>query len=152
MQGSLEKKIYDTGSFLSEASTWIPEWLRDSAWIEHAPFAFWLVEAHQPEVLIELGTYMGYSFFSFCQAIARLKLSTRAYAVDTWKGDEHNAFYGEEVFQEVNAHNVERYSSFSQLIRSTFDDALPYFEDGSVDLIHIDGRHFYEDVKHDFNS
>ena len=152
MQGSLEKKIYDTGSFLSEASTWIPEWLRDSAWIEHAPFAFWLVEAHQPEVLIELGTYMGYSFFSFCQAIARLKLSTRAYAVDTWKGDEHNAFYGEEVFQEVNAHNAERYSSFSQLIRSTFDDALPYFEDGSVDLIHIDGRHFYEDVKHDFNS
>lgn len=152
MPDSLEKNISDAGSFLSEASTWIPEWLPNSTWIEHAPFAFWLIEAHEPEVLIELGTYMGYSFFAFCQAIARLKLSTRAYAVDTWKGDEHGGFYGEEVFQEVSKHNAERYSSFSQLIRSTFDDALPYFEDGSVDLLHIDGRHFYEDVKHDFKS
>lgn len=152
MPGSLDKSISDAGSFLSEASAWIPEWLPNSAWLEHAPFAFWLVEALEPEVLIELGTYMGYSFFAFCQAIARLKLSTRTYAVDTWKGDEHAGFYGEEVFQEVNAHNAERYSGFSQLIRSTFDDALPYFEDGSVDLLHIDGRHFYEDVKHDFNS
>ena len=45
----------------------------------------------------------------------------------------------------------QRYSGFAQLVRSTFDDALPYFEDGSVDLLHIDGRHFYEDVKHDFD-
>ncbi|HEY5066523.1 MAG TPA: class I SAM-dependent methyltransferase [Xanthobacteraceae bacterium] len=152
MHGTLEKGISDTGSFLSEASTWIPEWLPNSAWMEHAPFAFWLVETHEPEILIELGTHGGYSFFSFCQAIARLKLSTRAYAVDTWKGDEHAGFYGEEVFREVSKHNTEQYSGFSQLIRSTFDDALPYFEDGSVDLLHIDGRHFYEDVKHDFNS
>jgi hypothetical protein len=35
-------------------------------------------------------------------------------------------------------------------MRSTFEDALEYFEDGSVDLLHIDGRHFYDDVKHDF--
>ena len=152
MSISLEKKISDAFSFVSEASTWIPDWLPNSAWIEHAPFAFWLMEAHEPGILIELGTHLGYSFFSFCQAIARLKLPTRAYAVDTWKGDEHAGFYGEEIFQEVSKHNAERYSSFSQLIRSTFDDALPYFEDGSVDLLHVDGRHFYEDVKHDFNS
>jgi len=137
--------------FLSAASTWIPENLNESAWLEHAPFAFWLIETHEPRVLIELGTHLGYSFFSFCQAIVQLKLSTRAYAVDTWKGDEHAGFYDEEVFQAVSKHNAERYSSFAQLVRSTFDDALPYFEDGSVDLLHIDGRHFYEDVKHDFD-
>ncbi len=137
--------------FLSAASTWIPESLNKSAWLEHAPFAFWLIETHEPRVLIELGTHLGYSFFSFCQAIVQLKLSTRAYAVDTWKGDEHAGFYDEEVFQAVSKHNAERYSGFAQLVRSTFDDALPYFEDGSVDLLHIDGRHFYEDVKHDFD-
>ena len=142
----------DAFGFLSEASTWVPDWLPVSAWIEHAPFAFWLIDTLKPGVLVELGTHMGCSFFSFCQAIAQLKLPTRAYAVDTWKGDEHSGFYGKEVFQAVHEHNARRYSGFSQLLRSSFDEALPYFEDGSVDLLHIDGRHFYEDVKHDFDS
>ena len=37
-------------------------------------------------------------------------------------------------------------------MRSTFDDALKHFSDGSIDLLHIDGRHFYDDVKHDYES
>ena len=45
-----------------------------------------------------------------------------------------------------------RYAGFSQLIQSTFAAALDYFEDQSVDLLHIDGRHFYEDVRDDFES
>ncbi len=138
---------------LSPSSFWVPEGMdHRSAWLEHVPFALWLVEALRPRLFIELGTHHGSSYFAFCQAVQRLQLGTRCYAVDTWKGDEHAGFYDDNVYQQVRKHHDHRYSAFSALIRSTFDEALGQFDDGTVDLLHIDGRHFYEDVRHDFES
>lgn len=99
----------------------------------------------------ELGTHNGFSYFAFCEAVQRLRLDTKCFAVDTWKGDDHAGFYGEEVFAEVRQTN-EEYAGFSTLLRGYFDDHVDSFEDGSIDLLHIDGRHGYEDVKHDFES
>jgi hypothetical protein len=139
----------DIGDVLSPSSFWVPEYICPSAWIEHAPFAFWICDALRPRRFVELGTHYGYSYFAFCQAIDRLGLGTTAYAVDTWQGDEHAGFYGEDVFASVDARNKQKYTAFSCLMRTTFEDALGYFADGSVDLLHIDGRHLYDDVKHD---
>ena len=142
--------VSDVVPAISPASFWVPDYICPSAWIEHAPFAFWICEALRPRRFVELGTHFGYSYFAFCQAIDRLRLGTNAYAVDTWKGDEHAGFYDESVFRSVAGRNNYRYAAFSYLIRSTFKGALEYFSDGSIDLLHIDGRHFYDDVKHDF--
>ena len=127
----------------------MPAAMVDSAWLEHAPFAFWLVNALRPQLVVELGTHGGFSYFCFCQAIQQLDVNARAFAVDTWKGDEHSGFYGEDVFENFSRLH-EQYNGFSTPIRSTFDEALPRFPDGSIDLLHIDGRHFYADVKHEF--
>ena len=70
----------------------------NSAWIEHIPFAFWLIEAHRPQTFVELGTHQGASYSAFCQAVDRLGLDMHCFAVDTWKGDEHAGFYDEGVF------------------------------------------------------
>jgi hypothetical protein len=72
--------------------------------------------------------------------------------VDTWQGDEHAGFYGEDVFQAVATHNAAKYSAFSTLLRMRFEDAVDYFADGSIDLLHIDGRHLYEDIVGDFKT
>ena len=138
---------------ISPSAFWIPKHVTAApAWLEHAPFSFWLIEALSPRTLVELGTHSGYSYFSFCQAVQELNLGTRCYAVDTWKGDVHSGFYGEDIFQEVRSYNEQQYSAFSMLIRSSFDQALDQFDDGSIDLLHIDGCHFYQDVKHDFET
>ena len=60
--------------------------------------------------------------------------------------------YGEEVYQSVAAYNSEQYPDISTLMRMTFSDALSYFEDGSIDLLHIDGQHHFDDVKGDFET
>ena len=131
---------------------WVPDHLDGSAWLAHVPFAFWVIKAARPQVIVELGTHTGVSYFAFCQAVSRFGLPTRAYAVDTWQGDEHAGHYGEEIFQRVSRVNQERYQGFSSLLRSTFDEAVATFADGEIDLLHIDGLHTYEAVAHDFEA
>jgi hypothetical protein len=109
------------------------------------------VGALQPRTIVELGTHRGYSYFAFCQAVAQYQLTTRCFAVDHWRGDEHAGFYSDDVYQSVATQNS-RYAGFSTLVREDFRSATQHITDESVDLLHIDGRHFYEDVKQDFED
>ncbi len=125
---------------------------RPGAWSGHLATAFWLTKILEPHILVELGTHSGNSYSAFCQAISLLGLSSRAFAVDTWQGDEHSGSYDESVFRDFNAFNESHFAAFSKLLRTTFNDARNYFQDGTIDLLHIDGLHSYEAVKHDFDT
>jgi hypothetical protein len=135
---------------MTPASFWAPRHMMRSAWLEHAPFAFWLVQSLRPGVLVELGTHYGFSYLAFCQAVSQLGLPTRCHAIDTWEGDDHTGYYGQEVFEHLYAINDQSYGPFSRLMRVRFSQALAEFQNEEIDLLHIDGRHLYEDVLEDF--
>jgi len=126
--------------------------MTSSAWITHVPFGMFIIDLLRPSLIVELGTFSGVSYCSFCQAAKELKINLRAYAIDTWQGDPHGGYYSPEVLKDLRKHHDPLYGDFSKLIQSNFDDALEYFMDNTIDLLHIDGYHTYDVVKHDFET
>ena len=136
----------ETGSNLVKplalrAMFWRPSYLAASSCLEHIPFAFWIIEASQPKVFVELGADYGASYFAHCQAVDKLGLDTQCYAIDTWMSGDATAGQENGAFEKVNAYNESQYSGFSHLLRSNFDDAARNFADGTIDLLHINGLH-----------
>jgi O-antigen biosynthesis protein len=129
-----------------------PKLLETTAWAGHIPFAMFAVSALRPRILVELGTYRGVSYCAFCQSVKSLKLSTKCYAVDTWQGDAHAGELEKSVLINLQLHHNPLYEDFSRLVQATFDEALQNFANKSIDLLHIDGFHTYDAVKHDFET
>ena len=129
-----------------------PERITDRPfWAGHVPFAMWLVEQHKPRLMVELGTETGVSLAAFCQAAAAVDLVCDIHGVDSWEGDSHTGHYVG-VYEDLRAYLSEKGYGFVHLHRMLFDEALALFEDDSVDLLHIDGYHTYDAVRHDFES
>jgi O-antigen biosynthesis protein len=137
----------------SEPLFWTPKLLdRPSGWWGHVPFAFWLVATLKPKRLVELGTFRGVSYSAFCEAVLRRGLDTKCWAIDTWEGDDHVGSYENEIYESFKSFHDAHYGAFSQLLRMRFDDACGKFQDEEIDLLHIDGYHTYEAVRHDFET
>ena len=141
-------------SFPHADAAWIePHTLSSPApWAGHIPFAAWLAASMRPRTLVELGVYSGISYLAFCQAAVEHGVALRAWGVDTWEGDVHAGQYDQRVLEQLRLQHDDRYGQFSTLLQMRFDDALPLIADGSVDLLHIDGLHTYEAVRHDFEA
>ena len=121
-------------------------------WSPHITFGYDVVADLRPRMLVELGTRCGELYFAFCQSVEEHRAGTACYGVDPWQDDPEAGASGDAVYQDVSGHNQEFYRSFSHLVRSTFDDALARFADGSLDLIHFNGPPTYEAVRHDFEA
>jgi len=138
---------------LTKVYSWRPRWIEEPhPWVGHMPFARWLIGELRPKIFVELGTHTGNSYFSFCQGVQEKGLKTKCFAVDTWEGDAQAGHYDQRVFSLVQKNNQLNYSKFSTLLKMTFDEASIQFSDRSIDLLHIDGLHTYEAVRHDFEK
>src|SRR5262249_40158001 len=119
-------------------------------WIGHIPFAFEIVGRLRPRVVVELGTYSGSSFAAFCQAMQACGIEGACHGVDLWEGDIHMGKFDETLYREISEYLAQRYPGIARLVRKDFTQAAADFEDGSIDLLHIDGTHTFEAVSSDF--
>ena len=127
--------------------------LKFAYWEGHRDFAYDLLQFVRPERLLELGSQYGCSLFTFCQAVRDFKLNTEINAVDMWSGDIGAEITGEEVYALVRKTAATYYPEVKlNLFQMCFDDARPSFADNSIDILHIDGGHTFEDVEHDFTT
>lgn len=121
-------------------------------WSMHLPFAYDLMREFRPRVFVELGVWKGESYFTFCQSALENNVAVKCFGIDSWRGDVHMGQLDDELRIEVERYNSARYSEFSELKAKTFEEAIGDFADESIDLLHIDGTHTYEDVRRDFES
>src|ERR1041384_1411332 len=101
--------------YLPKSLELVPKRMAFSTWVDHMPFGYDLVGALRPDIVVELGTQSGVSYFCLCQAVREHGLASRCHAVDTWRGDAHTQEYDEGVWNEVKAHNDANYAEFSTL-------------------------------------
>ncbi|MEV4687642.1 class I SAM-dependent methyltransferase [Microbacterium sp. LWH3-1.2] len=138
--------------WLTPASYWLPAHYPVSAWTSHAPFAAWLTDTLRPSEIVELGTHFGFSCFAFAEAARRLGMATTIHALDSWKGDDHAGFYSSDVYEYVRTTASADYPDSVRLERGYFHESRRRFGDGFSDVLHIDGRHGYEDVREDYSD
>ncbi len=122
-------------------------------WTGHKNFAYELVRNSKPLVIVELGTWRGTSLCSFLQGVKDENCGTRVFAVDTWQGDLHMGKFNDNVFRDVNNLVKTYYGELECfLMKMSFDDAVSQFKDKTINILHIDGLHTYEGVKHDYET
>lgn len=140
--GALGSVVFNPASFME------PYFLQPPApSAGHIPFGSWLVAVQRPKVFLELGTSTGIAYLAFCQAIGENATGTKAWSVDGCeKGIVNDA---RDALQTLHDRH---YCGFSTLLRMKFEEALEYFEDGTIDLLHVDGEHSYERARDLYDS
>jgi len=105
-----------------------------SNWIGHSPFAQWLVEKTSPELVVELGTFTGFS--------------AEAFAIAMMGHGELHTIEMDKANIDMAKITLEEYKN-AKVIHNEFDNVIDDYEDHSIDILHIDGDHMFKSVLND---
>jgi hypothetical protein len=133
-----------------KVSSFTPLIIQESAWYQHVPFLFWLIENMSPKSFLEMGVHNGVSYFTACEAVKQLQINTKCYALDHWHGDNQAGIFNNSIFDKF-IENHKSYENFSEYIKDDFENAMKKIDDNSIELLHIDGFHSYTAAENDFN-
>lgn len=127
--------------------------MHQTAWAGHIDYIFHEIQKWKPETVVELGVYLGHSLATMAEGCEKAGVNTQLYGIDHFMGDEHAGVFGTEI-EDIATATLSTYPNVT-LIKKSFNRALEDWEkrdNKQIDLLHIDGRHFYDDIKEDFNN
>ena len=129
-------------------------WYKDlgnhqTAWAGHILYIYKQLPIWKPKTIVELGVYLGHSLATMAESCEDHNLGTKLYGIDHFVGDDHSGKFGSDI-ESIATNCLSKYPSVT-LIKKTFNEALKDWK-GDIDLLHIDGRHYYEDIKEDFTN
>ena len=107
-------------------------------WSGHVPFMFSLVGLLRPRRFVEVGTMRGTSFFAALQAMAKLGEDAKGVAVSTWAVEPEREADFAGAYEDF-AYLARKYADRAGILRMAPEVALHRFDDGSIDLLHLDG-------------
>lgn len=122
-----------------------------SAWHGLGSIGYELTAHLRPKHVVELGSFGGFSTCCLGLALRDHSPGATLRAVDTWQGDPHAGFYAEDVWGQFSRLRTEL--DLEDVIfpmRMTFEEAVTKISE-PIDLLHIDGWHTIQAVRHDLN-
>ncbi len=115
-----------------------------------------LAKKEKVETIVEIGIYAG----DLSRLLFPIKTLKTLYMIDPWK--EYTNYKNKLMFSQEDAdllyESVKCWSEISfikdkvYIMRKTSIDASIYFNNNSMDFIHIDGNHHYDEVKADIKT
>ena len=119
-------------------------------WFTYPRLYRMLVESCRPNgTIVELGAWKGRSSAFLVVEAKNKSPNIKIHIVDTWLGSgEHTVGMTDGLYEKFIS-NMAPLNGHYQAHRMTTDEAVPLFEDGSLDGVFIDADHTYEAVKRD---
>jgi predicted O-methyltransferase YrrM len=117
-----------------------------------------LIYETKPDVCVEIGVFGGSSVYPMAMALKFLKKGT-IHAIDPWTNNDCTVGYQEndpnyiwwneidleKIYKDFNF-MLKQYdiAPFCNVMRMTSEKAVNFFEDESIDILHVDGNHSEE--------
>lgn len=105
--------------------------------MRHVALEYDLVEALRPALVVDLGAGDAASYFAYCQSMHDHDIDGTCYAIDAWPTEE--AAHAEPTYEAIMAHGRSHYPGISYFVNMPPVEARRHFDEGSIDLLRIDG-------------
>jgi glycosyltransferase involved in cell wall biosynthesis len=138
-------------------------WQDISGWFEYPSFYKKCFDCCEDNsIIVEIGSWFGRSTSYMGSLIKESDKNIKFYSVDTWEGSDEEPHHktiselksqGKNLFDEY-LNNLEDcgVSDYVIPVVSTSIDAAKQFDDNSIDFLHIDASHDYENVLADISA
>ena len=105
---------------------------------EHLCFAYDLVEALRPRLVVDVGTGAGAALSMLCQSMRDHDVDGSAYGIDTWADEDAKDEEDPTRWSELNGFLRTYLRGVSYLLKMAPADGLQHFATGSIDILRID--------------